>query len=181
MEYAQLLAFVKERIQQAQIKTVAVANSQMLWLYWQLGNTILANQANKGWGAKVIDLLSADLKKEFPAMKGFSARNMLYMKQFAEAYHPAVLQAYIFMENKIKAANQMSQSLAKELLAIEKGGALLTQQPVAQIASSNNQVISQQPVAQLQTTDNQLLRFEQAPDNTLAENTFFASILSKIS
>lgn len=46
--YNSLLLKIKVQIQTAQIKSVAAANSQMLWLYWQLGNIILENQAQKG-------------------------------------------------------------------------------------------------------------------------------------
>ena len=51
-----------------------------------MGNTILEQQAERGWGTKVIDKLSADLKSEFPDMKGFSVRNIKYMRAFAAAY-----------------------------------------------------------------------------------------------
>ena len=46
--YLQFLADIKLRIQEAQIKTVAAANSQMLLLYWQMGNYILSNQNEQG-------------------------------------------------------------------------------------------------------------------------------------
>ena len=78
--YQQFLASVKEQIASAQVKTIVAANSQMLWLYWQLGNYILQNQHAAGWGAKVIDKLSADIHKAFPLLKGFSARNLKYMR-----------------------------------------------------------------------------------------------------
>jgi predicted nuclease of restriction endonuclease-like (RecB) superfamily len=55
-------------------------------LYWQLGQDILTRQRQQGWGAKVIDRLARDLQKEFPDMKGFSPRNLKYMRAFAEAY-----------------------------------------------------------------------------------------------
>lgn len=55
-------------------------------LYWQLGRDILQRQEQEGWGAKVIDQLSKDLKREFPDVKGFSRTNLLYMRAFAEAY-----------------------------------------------------------------------------------------------
>jgi predicted nuclease of restriction endonuclease-like (RecB) superfamily len=55
-------------------------------LYWEIGNTILQNQSQKGWGAKIIDSLSNDLRKSFPKMKGFSIRNLKYMRQFAVTY-----------------------------------------------------------------------------------------------
>jgi predicted nuclease of restriction endonuclease-like (RecB) superfamily len=43
-------------------------------------------QAEQGWGAKVIDRLAHDLRTAFPTMKGFSPRNLKYMRAFAEAW-----------------------------------------------------------------------------------------------
>ena len=53
-------------------------------LYWHVGREILSRQQAASWGAKDIDRLSADLRREFPKMKGFSSRNLKYMRAFAE-------------------------------------------------------------------------------------------------
>jgi len=58
-------------------------NAGMIELYWSIGNEILSRQKKEGWGAKVIDRLSADLKEAYPEMAGFSARNLKYMRKFA--------------------------------------------------------------------------------------------------
>ena len=58
----------------------------MLLLYWGIGKEILERQDRAGWGARIIDRLSQDLKAEFPAMRGFSPRNLKYMRSFAEAW-----------------------------------------------------------------------------------------------
>lgn len=55
-------------------------------LYWQIGRDILDRQQQQGWGAKVVNRLAADLQKAFPDMKGFSPRNLKYMRAFATAY-----------------------------------------------------------------------------------------------
>ncbi|WP_236506499.1 PDDEXK nuclease domain-containing protein [Tychonema sp. BBK16] len=55
-------------------------------LYWQIGRDILNRQQQQGWGTKVIDNLATDLRKAFPEMKGFSSRNLKYMRSFAETY-----------------------------------------------------------------------------------------------
>ncbi|MBL7794039.1 MAG: hypothetical protein JNK77_17050, partial [Saprospiraceae bacterium] len=47
---------------------------------------ILERQRNEGWGAKIIDRMSYDLKQAFPEMQGFSPRNLKYMRKFAEAW-----------------------------------------------------------------------------------------------
>lgn len=55
-------------------------------LYWQIGRDILDRQGREGWGARVIERLAQDLRKTFPDMKGFSPRNLKYMRAFAEAW-----------------------------------------------------------------------------------------------
>lgn len=84
--YRLLLEDLKQRIRQAQVKAALAVNRELILLYWQLGKEILHRQNNEGWGSKVIDRLSADLKREFPEVKGFSPRNLKYMRAFAEAY-----------------------------------------------------------------------------------------------
>ncbi len=62
-------------------------------LYWQLGRDILDRQDREGWGAKVVDRLSADLRAAFPDGKGFSPRNLKYMRRLAEAWpEPEIVQ-----------------------------------------------------------------------------------------
>ncbi|MEO0986793.1 MAG: PDDEXK nuclease domain-containing protein [Cyanobacteria bacterium J06639_14] len=85
-KYAALLDDLKTRIQSAQVKAALAVNRELILLYWQIGREILTRQQEQGWGAKVIDQLSQDLKREFPDMKGFSARNLKYMRTLANEY-----------------------------------------------------------------------------------------------
>jgi len=84
--YGALLADLKQRIASARLRVTLAANSAMVLLYWEIGRTILQRQADEGWGAKVIDRLSADLTEAFPDMRGLSPRNLKYMRAFAEAW-----------------------------------------------------------------------------------------------
>ncbi len=84
--YDVFLKDLKTRIRQAQVKAALAVNKELVILYWQIGREILARQQQEGWGAKVIDRLAKDLKREFPDIKGFSPRNLKYMRAFAEAY-----------------------------------------------------------------------------------------------
>lgn len=84
--YAQFLADLKSRIQAAQFRAALAVNRELVLLYWQIGRDILDRQLRESWGAKVIDRLAADLKRAFPDMKGFSPRNLKYMRAFAEAW-----------------------------------------------------------------------------------------------
>ena len=84
--YANWLAELKPRIHLAQQRATLAVNRELVLLYWQIGHDILRRQAEQGWGAKVIDRLSRDLRTAFPDMKGFSPRNLKYMRAFAEAW-----------------------------------------------------------------------------------------------
>jgi predicted nuclease of restriction endonuclease-like (RecB) superfamily len=84
--YYSILDSLKEKIRLARQKATIAVNSQLLSIYWEIGNTITQHQKLEGWGAKVIDRLAADLKTEFPDFKGLSPRNLRYMKSFAEAW-----------------------------------------------------------------------------------------------
>jgi predicted nuclease of restriction endonuclease-like (RecB) superfamily len=85
-DYEDFLRALKERIRTAQVRAALAVNREIVMLYWQIGCDILSRQRQQGWGAKVIEKLSKDLRQEFPDMKGFSSRNLKYMRAFAEAY-----------------------------------------------------------------------------------------------
>jgi predicted nuclease of restriction endonuclease-like (RecB) superfamily len=89
--YAEWLAELKTRIHQAQHSATRAVNRELVWLYWCIGCDILERQAEQGWGAKVIDRLAHDLRTAFPAMKGFSRANLMYMRAFAEAWPDAAI------------------------------------------------------------------------------------------
>jgi len=82
--YFELRDSIITRIKETRLRYIMHANAGMIELYWNIGKDILQRQESEGWGARVIDRLSADLKEEFPEMEGFSPRNLKYMRQFAE-------------------------------------------------------------------------------------------------
>ncbi len=84
--YNTLLDDLKTRIRQAQVRAALAVNQELTLLYWQIGREIVIRQQKEGWGSKVISRLAKDLKQEFPAIVGFSARNLNYMRAFAAAY-----------------------------------------------------------------------------------------------
>jgi predicted nuclease of restriction endonuclease-like (RecB) superfamily len=84
--YASLLAGLKERIRSARLKAAMGVNRELILLYWSIGRDILARQTAEGWGARIIDRLAEDLRRDFPEMTGLSPRNLKYMRAFAEAF-----------------------------------------------------------------------------------------------
>ena len=85
-DYAEAFSAIKRRIQEERLRVILAANTAMVLLYWDIGRMILERQDRAGWGAKVIDRLAADLREAFPDLKGFSPRNLKYMRAFAAAW-----------------------------------------------------------------------------------------------
>jgi DUF1016 N-terminal domain len=73
--YLELLAEIKTQVASARSRAMLAVNSEMIALYWEIGRQILASERRQGWGAKVIDRLSADLRREPPQMTGLSPRD----------------------------------------------------------------------------------------------------------
>ncbi len=85
--YTDFISDIKNQITNQIVKSRLSANKHMIILYWHIGKAILQKQDEEGWGSKIIDRMSYDLKEEFPDMKGFSPRNLKYMKKFAESWN----------------------------------------------------------------------------------------------
>ena len=85
-EYSEFLRSIKDRIVRTQIRAITAVNTELIQLYWSIGKDILQKQQEQGWGAKIIEKLSRDLRASFPGMKGFSRTNLLYMRAFALAW-----------------------------------------------------------------------------------------------
>ncbi|MDX6282762.1 MAG: hypothetical protein QOH03_3833 [Kribbellaceae bacterium] len=91
--YPDLLDRVSSHITTGHRRAVSAANTEVLMSYWAIGSEILNRQESEGWGTRVIDRLSADLKTRFPGAKGYSPRNLKYMRAFAAAWtDPAIVQ-----------------------------------------------------------------------------------------
>ncbi|MBD0392096.1 DUF1016 domain-containing protein [Wolbachia endosymbiont of Pentalonia nigronervosa] len=85
-EYTEFLEHLKEHIATNRYKAALAVNSKLILLYHHIGTEILKRQKEHGWGAKVIDQLSKDLRSVFPEMKGFGIANLHNMRRFAELY-----------------------------------------------------------------------------------------------
>jgi predicted nuclease of restriction endonuclease-like (RecB) superfamily len=76
----------KKKIIEARNRAALSVNRELVLLYWNIGQELLTRQGREGWGARLIEQLATDLKRAFPEMKGVSARNLQYMRAFAEAW-----------------------------------------------------------------------------------------------
>jgi predicted nuclease of restriction endonuclease-like (RecB) superfamily len=84
--YLQWLADLKEQFQKAQIQAAQQVNSELLHYYWRLGAEIVKQQTKATWGDGFLKQLSQDLSCAFPDVKGFSLRNLKYIRQWHQFY-----------------------------------------------------------------------------------------------
>ena len=87
-DYIKWISSLKVKFKQAQLKAATKVNSTLLQFYWELGEEIVSKQKDTTWGSNFIPQLSRDLQKEFPDIKGFSERNIKYMRQLILFYIP---------------------------------------------------------------------------------------------
>lgn len=76
----------ERRVRATSVRAARAVNAEVILLYWSVGNEIIDRQERLGWGGKVIPRLAADLGREFPDQKGWSPRNLQYMRAMAEAW-----------------------------------------------------------------------------------------------
>jgi predicted nuclease of restriction endonuclease-like (RecB) superfamily len=155
-DYAAWLAELKARIHNAQQRATLAVNHELVLLYWQIGRDILDRQGREGWGAKVIERLAQDLRNAFPDMKGFSPRNLKYMRAFAEAWPDeefvqgvlAQLPWYhqLALLDKLKSADERRWYAAK---AIEHGWSrnVLVMQIETRLLARQGQAVTNFPLA----------------------------------
>lgn len=84
--YAKWLAQLKESFRSAQIKAAMQVNKGLIKFYFGLGTQIIHNQQNVTWGSNFIGQLSKDLRNDFPAVTGFSKRNLELVRQWSLFY-----------------------------------------------------------------------------------------------
>jgi predicted nuclease of restriction endonuclease-like (RecB) superfamily len=84
--YGDFLREIKTQIRQRQYRALRAANSELLALYWWLGENISQRQVAQGWGKSVVENLARDLQAEFPGRNGFSTQNLWAMRQLFNEY-----------------------------------------------------------------------------------------------
>jgi len=85
-EYADWIHEVKGRFQRAQVKAAVKVNSEQLLFNWELGRDLVLRKAEEKWGSGIVEQVSLDLQSAFPNVRGFSARNLWFMKQWYTFY-----------------------------------------------------------------------------------------------
>ena len=127
-DYTQWRKGIETLIDTAKLKAAINVNMELLSLYWNIGKQILDKQEKQGWGKKIIEQLSKDLMTKYPDDRGYSIRNLKYMRQFAVAYPQ-----FPFVQvplAQLKSLPILQATLAK----LENDGTDFVQVPLAQIS-----------------------------------------------
>ena len=86
--YKTAIKELKSMILTSRYRAAALANRELLLLYFSVGKYISEKANKEEWGAKVIQQLSTDLQNELPGLRGFSSSNLKRMRWFYEAWAP---------------------------------------------------------------------------------------------
>jgi predicted nuclease of restriction endonuclease-like (RecB) superfamily len=110
-QYKQWVIELKNKIGAAQIKVSLTVNRPLLELYWELGREIYEKQQTANWGEALIEQLSRDLTAMFPDMKGFSKRNLFYIRKWFLFYQSAEIVPQVV--GQIDGAQKVPQVVAE--------------------------------------------------------------------
>ena len=126
--YAQWRKDIEHLIDTAKLHTALNVNVGTLTLYWNIGKSILHKQEQEGWGKQVIEQLSKDLISRYPDDRGYSKRNLGYMKNFAMQYPD-----FPFLQVPLAKLRELP-ILQATLAKLESEGKDFVQVPLAQIS-----------------------------------------------
>ena len=80
--YRELIERLQRRIRESQARAVRALNTELVMLYWSIGHDILAEQQTGGWGEDIVGRIAEDLRVETGSARGFTRRNLFYMRRF---------------------------------------------------------------------------------------------------
>ena len=82
-DFVKIVGSIKDEIRTTQIRTMQQVNSNLIMMYFRIGKIL---SENSRYGSKFIDNVASEISLEFSGLKGFSVRNMKYMKRFYKEY-----------------------------------------------------------------------------------------------
>lgn len=91
---------IKDAILKSQLQAASIVNKEMLSLYFGIGAYVSNNSRNGFWGKGAIEIISKRLQEDLPGLRGFSAANIKFMRQFYEAWSPIINRQPMADENK---------------------------------------------------------------------------------
>ena len=116
-EYVQWIHEIKQRYRNSQIKAAVKVNSEQLLFNWQLGRDLVIRKAEEKWVTGIVNQVSLDLQAEFPEAKGFSARNLWFMKQWYSFYTSknGIISLISDLETQLNTGNKKLNQVGSEI------------------------------------------------------------------
>lgn len=87
--YRELIDRLRSRIRESQARAARSLNTELVMLYWSIGHDILVAQQSGGWGDDIVGRIADDLRTDTGSARGFSRRNLFYMRRFAAIWTDA--------------------------------------------------------------------------------------------
>ena len=84
--YSEAIKAIKNAILKSRYRAAALANKELLSLYYGIGKFVSENSRKGAWGTNAIETISERLQQELPGLRGFSPVNIKRMRQFYEAW-----------------------------------------------------------------------------------------------
>ena len=138
-DYTLFLTELKQRVMAARVRAVRAVNYDLVLLYWDIGQGIVEKQKHAAWGDAVVERLAKDLRRAFPEMSGFSARNVWRMKEFvlnhtSPEFLALVARDFSSRTSQLLPANQLSQLVTEFGKPARSGEEIIKlSQPVTEI------------------------------------------------
>lgn len=133
-EYRRFIKDLKARVISARLSAARTVNCDLILLYWDIGRGIVEKQQLLGWGDSVVEMVAHDLRREFPAMAGFSLANVWRMRQLHMVYSSKAILAQVAREFEYRTH---SQSLPSFL------GQVVPETKAVQTVSDESQILAQ--------------------------------------
>ncbi len=108
---------IKTAIFESQQRAVQDLNTNVLSLYYSIGEFISRNTRQQQWGSNAIKTISKQLQKELPGLRGYSESSLKNMRQFYEEWHMDIIRQPMAGELQItdNEPNTNRQPVATEL------------------------------------------------------------------
>ncbi len=82
----EVFAEIVSLIRQARQRALQSVNTELVGLYWRIGQYISRKLETAEWGEGVVDQLAKHLARTLPGLRGFTRSNLFRMRQFYETY-----------------------------------------------------------------------------------------------
>ena len=122
--YAAAAKAIRQAILKSRYKAAALANREILSLYFGIGEYIALNSRKGFWGTNAIEIISQQLQKDLPRLRGFSASNMKNMRIFYEEWHP-VINRQLTTADLQNVENEQNRSCLQSEKSVEIDASLL--------------------------------------------------------